>query len=752
MQRNPVRNLLFVVVLIGVSSAALNPVMARADMNFRGTPGSRVTPLLRHASMVRAADAGQQLNLSIGLQLRDQASLDALLNALYDPQSEQYHQYLSPDQFTQLFAPPPDQVQHVISYLQSQGFTVTSVAPNNLLIDATGSVAQVQRIFHVQINTYRLGSHTFYANANTPSIPGPMSQLITSIGGLDDSLQYQPLYQLAQRHWLDTSNGPVGGMGPQELLKAYNGTPLHDSGVLGDNQTIGILELDGYQPVDVMRYFLQYGLGTPNISNVLVDGFSGAPGQGAIEDELDIELIAGIAPHANQIIYQGPNTTQGINDTYNRIVTDHKVQVVSTSWGLCEASSGNAELQTLDQIFKQGAAEGMTFVAASGDSGAYDCQDSNLAVDSPADDPYVTGVGGTSLQLNGGNYGSESAWSSTGQGQRGPNGSGGGGGLSNIFKQPNWQTGPGVKNNYSNGNREVPDVSAAANPTNGYSIYCTVTNSGCPPTGWTTVGGTSASSPFWAASLTLVNQYRQAHGKTIIGQANAALYKLINTPAFHDVTSGNNLYYPATSYYDMASGIGTPNLSNLADGLLNEATDGGASPSPSPTSTPGPPPNTNLISNGDFESGQADPWQEVSKQNNELMDSSNAHTGTYSAYLCGYMGCDDSIQQTFTLPDTLKKLSISYWWYSDTTKGGRQCQDVFSSRLLTPGGAFIRELQHSCNFDATNKWVQKSYDIPAGQLSAYKGKSITLFFHGTNAQGNYQVSDFFIDDVVVTVA
>src|SRR5258708_39643349 len=115
----------------------------------------------------------------------------------------------------------------------------------------------------------------------------------------------------------------------------------------------------------------------------------------SIEVDLDIEVVAAMAPHASQIVYEGPNTTQGVNDTYNQIVTDKKAQVATTSWGECEAQSGNAELQTLDNILSQGSAEGIAIYAASGDSGAYDCNDTNLAVDSPAGDPNITVVGGT---------------------------------------------------------------------------------------------------------------------------------------------------------------------------------------------------------------------------------------------------------------------------------------------------------------------------------------------------------------------
>ncbi len=276
------------------------------------------------------------------------------MSAIYDPNSSQYHQYLTPDQFNQLFAPTPDQVQQVVSYLQSQGMTVTSVAPNNLLIDATATVVQVQQAFNVQINTYQAGNHTFYANAASPSVPTSISQLITSISGLDNSVTYQPLYRSLIKHDLNHSAklAAPSGFGPKDLSGAYNATPLQNAGILGENQTVALFELDGYQQSDIAQYFQNYGLATPTISNVMVDNFNGTPGQGAIEVELDMEVVGAIAPHANQIVYEGPNTTQGLNDTYNQIVHDNKARIVSTSWGLCEAYSGAAELQTLRHYFQ----------------------------------------------------------------------------------------------------------------------------------------------------------------------------------------------------------------------------------------------------------------------------------------------------------------------------------------------------------------------------------------------------------------
>ena len=132
---------------------------------------------------------------------------------------------------------------------------------------------------------------------------------------------------------------------------------------------------------------------------MLVGGTSNIQGNGSIEATLDLEMLAAFAPRATVKVYIGPNTVAGVNATYNQIVTDGVASIVSTSWGECEQASGSAELQALDNIFKQGVAQGQVFFAASGDAGAYDCQDNNLAVDTPADDPNVIGVGGTTLHL-----------------------------------------------------------------------------------------------------------------------------------------------------------------------------------------------------------------------------------------------------------------------------------------------------------------------------------------------------------------
>jgi len=335
-----------------------------------------------------------------------------------------------------------------------------------------------------------------------------------------------------------------------------------------------------------------------------------------------------------------------------------------------------------------------------------------------------------------------------------------------------------VANFYSSGFREGPCVSGDAVPASGYAMYCTVPAAGCPSTGWINVGGTSATAPLWTGSMALINQYLQAQGKKSIGYANPSLYALFNAPqqfpAFHDITTGNNLFYPAVNNYDLASGIGSPDVYNMARDLVS-----GGTPTPTPTSTPtatpiptntptptsipspkptntplptptntptAPPP---LITNGDFEKGQA-PWQESSTKGYQLIDQSNSYTGQYSVYFCGYAGCDDRIWQNFTVPASFTKITVSYWWYSDTNKTVKQCLDNFISQLQTPTGVPIRIMQQSCNTGVTNNWVQESFDVSIN-LVAYKGKPVALFFRGTNVPGQPQTSDFFVDTVVVTV-
>lgn len=788
MQRSFVHKLVLatvVVIVVGVGVFGL-ALITHAKPDQRVPISGQTVPLIKKAHLLSAASGQQQLNLSVGLQLRNQQELSNVLSAMYNPKSSLYHHFLTPQQFVAEFAPTADQQQQVIAYLRSQGFSVTHVAPNGLLIDATANVAQVEAAFNVQINNYNVGARKFYANASAPTLPATVASLITSIGGMDNSVRMHPLYRLSNKSGKQSAGKqmakalqPLAGFGPTDLLGAYDGTPLHQANILGNNQSVAVFELDGYQQSDITAYLNSNNIAPINISNVLVDGADGSAGAGAIEVELDIEVVAAMAPKATQIVYEGPNTTQGVNDTYNKIVTDNKTQITTISWGECETQSGSAELQTLDAIFKQGSAQGMTMFAASGDSGAYDCNDSNLAVDSPAGDPYITAVGGTNLQTSNGAYGSESVWSNPTDTQRSPKGSGGGGGISNTFAQPSWQVGPGVKNQYSNGNREVPDVSADADPQTGYNVYCTVAASGCPTTGNIVVGGTSAAAPLWAGSLALINESLQNAGKSRAGFVSPQLYALANSQPqyapFHDVTQGTNLYYPATAGYDQATGLGSPDIYNIARDLANGNIPGpsptpGGTPTPIPTATdtptpaptitdtpvpptatdtpaPPPPSSGSLLQNGDFENG-TDSWQESSAAGYELIDNTNPHSGQYSAYMCGYSNCNDVLSQNFTLPSGASHISINYWQYAKTNHTGKTCVDSLQVLVLNSNGQTIARLPRVCNTVATSNWQQAQLAVTS-KLSQYAGQTVTLVFNARTSSSS-RTTAFFVDDVVVT--
>ena len=562
--------------LIAGGGIAIRGGIAQADAPV--ALSEQVDPVISQSKLVQSAPVSQPLAISVGLQMRNGGELDSLLQAISDPNSSLYHHYLTPSQFTQEFGPTRGQVQQVKSYLQAMGMKVADVAPDNLLLNANATVEQAQRAFNVHINTYRRGKETYYANNSVVKVPASIRAIVTAVTGLDSHVK---LHHNSQKANLTRKVAPVGYT-PGDIANAYDIAPLQSAGFLGDKQTIALFEMDGYQASDIVNY-MQYfnpaltaSTAVSNLTNVLVDNYNGAATSNAIEVSLDVEMIDAIAPHANVLVYEGPNTLQGQNDTYARIVNDNKAQIVSISWGACEANSGDPELQLLHNLFKQGVAQGMSFFAAAGDYGAYDCGDTNLAVDYPGSDPYVTSVGGTSLQLNtNGIIQSEVAW---GVPTTDPNsftlGSGGGGGLSSYFSLPSWQKGPGVQNSYSNGKREVPDVSANADNAYGYAIYCTVAPS-CDSSGWNNTAGTSSGAPLWAASTSLINQYMEVQGKKPLGQMNRVLYKLFNStptyPAFHDITLGNNLFYPATGNYDLASGMGSPDVFNMARDLVINA-------------------------------------------------------------------------------------------------------------------------------------------------------------------------------------
>ncbi|MGW5355349.1 S53 family peptidase [Streptomyces sp. NPDC004031] len=515
---------------------AAQPDTARVALSGDVLPG-----LSSHAVRTGAVAAGDRISVAVSLTPRDSKALDAFVAQVGDPASASYGHYLTKAQFAARFGRSDADVKKVTDYLRAQGLTVGAVHSGNLLIDARGTAAQLQKAFGTTLSTWKdsASGRSFYANDAAPSLPGSLGALVSDVSGLNsrNQLHHQAPSAVAPR------NGPGGGYTPAQIKGGYNVSGTYT----GSGQQIALLEFDGFQQSNITTYDSHYGLGSAAPTVQKVSGGSGPLGGGQIEVELDIEVLNAIAPAAKITVFEGPNSDAGEVDTYQAIV-DSGIPVTSISWGLAETERTSSNISAVDAVFAQGAAEGLSFFAASGDSGSDDAGNGGTSVDYPASDPYVTGVGGTTLTVTSANaWSRETAWS------------GGGGGKSGVFTIPSWQT--PVQKSQGGGKRQVPDVAALANPSPGVSIYSEGS--------WGQVGGTSAAAPEWAAFAALYNQQAAAAGKARLGFANPALYKASGT-GFHDITSGSNGAYSAASGWDFTTGWGSYNAATLATKLLSQ--------------------------------------------------------------------------------------------------------------------------------------------------------------------------------------
>ncbi|WP_031517035.1 S53 family peptidase [Streptomyces sp. NRRL F-5123] len=516
--------------------AADRPDTARVAL-----PGDVLPALSTHAVRTGTVAAGDRISVAVSLTPRDSKALDAFVAQVSDPASASYGHYLTKAQFAARFGRSGAEVKKVTDYLRSQGLTVGTVHSGNLLIDASGTAAELRKAFGTTLSTWKdsASGRSFYANDAAPSLPGSLGALVSDVSGLNSRNQ---LHHQAPAP-VSPHNGPGGGYTPAQIKGGYNVSGTYT----GSGQQVALLEFDGFQQSNITTYDSHYGLSSTAPTVHKVSGGSGPLGGGQIEVELDIEVLNAVAPAAKITVFEGPNSDAGEVDTYQAIV-DSGIPVTSISWGLSETQRTSSNISAVDAVFAQGAAEGLSFFAASGDSGSDDAGNGGTSVDYPASDPYVTGVGGTTLTVTSANaWSRETAWS------------GGGGGKSAVFTVPSWQT--PVQKSQGGGKRQVPDVAALANPSPGVSIYSEGT--------WGQVGGTSAAAPEWAAFAALYNQQAAAAGKARLGFANPALYQASGT-GFHDITSGSNGAYSAATGWDFTTGWGSYNAATLATKLLSQ--------------------------------------------------------------------------------------------------------------------------------------------------------------------------------------
>jgi subtilase family serine protease len=577
------------------------------------------------ARIVASVASATPIHVTVTLKPRDPAGLRALANAVSTPGSPMYRQYLTPGEFVRRFGPTSAQVKAVEASLRAHGLRPGTASSNHLAIPVSTTAGGAARAFSVSFAHVTLkGGTSGIVNQQAPAVDAAVAPEVQTVLGLDTVSKAVPLLvhrQTATAARADlipharphvATGGPQpcpaassvdaeGGYTDDQIASAYGFSGLYTSGGaagasdLGAGQTVAILELEPYTLSDIQTYAQCYTINgqpiNPQIANVPVDG--GNSGSQSGEAALDIENVIGLAPQANVIVYEGPNAGSGPYDTFNAIISQHAAQVVTASWGQCEAENASGEAQAENSLFQEAAAEGMSIVSASGDDGAEDCfptppETDSAQVDDPSSQPYVTGVGGTTLASIGPRP-TESVWND------GATVGAGGGGVSSVWMMPSYQSAAPSSLHVINGGssgttcgassgycREVPDVSADADPDTGYTIYWNGNNAAGPgnTAGWQVVGGTSGAAPLWAALLALTNASGACHGMAV-GFANPALYYaagIAYAGDFNDITSGNNDMtgtndgrFAAEPGYDMASGLGTPNASALTSSLCTDS-------------------------------------------------------------------------------------------------------------------------------------------------------------------------------------
>ena len=565
-----------------------------------------VTPVPAGTAVLGPAAPAATVTVEVSLKPRDPAALAAFAQDVSTPGSPRYHHYLPAGHLAEAFGPTAATLQATRAWLGSSGLSVGPTSADGLTVPVTGTTSQVESAFAVPLERARLadGRTVRLATAN-PSVPATLVPVLQGVLGLSDQAVAVPHLtrsvtpvtpavtpvtpavtpvssatrvpaSTADSRAIANATGPQpcaiaagiangGARTAADLASTYGLSSLYAQGRIGAGQSVGLFELENYSPSDIATYQACYGTHAAVLDTTVDGGATSAP-QG--EAALDIEVVAGLAPESTIHVYTGPN--DGVNgpyDTYRRMVVDDVVSVISTSWGQCEALLGQSPslsvaAQMAEQsLFQLAASQGQTVLAASGDAGSTDCYPVNgstgAAVDDPAAQPYVTGVGGTTLTGISPGAPTELAW---GAGHGGTSTSkAGGGGISSTFS-----------------GRQVPDVSASADPAHGDIIYWQGQ--------WYTFGGTSMGSPLWAA---LVADIDQGCAKPV-GWLNPQISGA--STAFNDVTVGDNLLlgldpatttaYAATVGYDMATGWGSPKALALM-GLLAGAGVGAGSDCPS---------------------------------------------------------------------------------------------------------------------------------------------------------------------------
>jgi hypothetical protein len=590
-------------------------------------PGS-VHPLAQAKYDLGPADPSQALR-PITLVLKrspaQQAALAKLLQDQQDPNSKDYHQWLTPQQFGERFGFSPADIAAVSTWLKSQGFTVVDVPFSRNMIVFSGAIQTVQTALRTTVHRYLVDGESHIANSGPVSLPAALAPLVLAVNGLDDfqpKAAVRPLGKKtpAKPAYTNPANGSHN-LAPADFAVIYDILPAYQEGFTGSGQQIAVIGRCAIGLSDVQTFRATFSLPQNNPQLILASG-SPDPGPNGVEsgdcDEayLDVEWAGGVASGATiDFIY-----ATDVFYAAQYAITQNKASILMTSFGGCEQNTASSGVSAaLESLAQQANAQGITWIASSGDSGAAACDEAfsptgneasnGLAVNFPASIPEVTAVGGTEFNDPSGNF-----WNSV-------NGSGGvsallyipevawnetassyglaasGGGLSVLYSNPTWQIGPGVPRSQ---NRAVPDLAMAAAEHDGYLIFENAEEY--------IESGTSAASASFASILAILNQYEIAKGfqsQPGQGNINPNLYRLAQSApsAFHDITTGNNIVpcvsgtpdcttgsfgFSAGPGYDLVTGLGSVDanilISHWANQSMNTTTTLSANPASFPLS------------------------------------------------------------------------------------------------------------------------------------------------------------------------
>jgi len=523
-----------------------------------------------------------------------QSALDKLLAEQQDPDSPNYQKWLTPEQYAARFGMSDSDLAKVSAWLKSQGLTVNGLSRARTRVFFSGAAAQVESAFRTELHQFEVNGEMRFANATEVSVPAAFSGMVRGFRGLDN-FRPQPRAHAVKPNFTSHISGNHF-LTPGDFATIYNLSPLYSAGFDGTGQKIAVVGQTQIHTADIDAFRTAGGLPARNLQLVDIDNSTGFSSGDEVEADLDVEWSGGVAKNATILyVFAGSTSSQNVFDAFAFAIDNNLAPVISSSYGNCEAALGTFA-QTLRQDVQQANAQGQTVTAASGDSGAADCDSASaksathgLAVDAPASVPEVTGIGGSEFTGDasatvtgtapittasattfwGGttsttdnlssalSYIPEMAWNDTTASIAAGFGlSASGGGASTVFTkaQAPWQTALTP----ADGHRDVPDVSLAASPNHDGSLVCSQAATGSGATSCVSgfrdsaqnlspVGGTSVGAPAFAGIIAILNQAAPSAGGGL-GNINPKLYALaVSTPAaFHDITTGNNIV-PCTS-------------------------------------------------------------------------------------------------------------------------------------------------------------------------------------------------------------